>query len=180
MGFLNTAHRFGWATKLLHWLIVIGFSAEFYLSYRRDFMLDEDPFKLSYILWHKQLGFYLFFVALLMIGFRFLGTRPHFPDSMSKAHAITAKLGHGLLYVIMLAMPITGYLMSCYGGRSIMLLGKYTVPSLVGPNEAMGELLYGWHHGILPYVIMAVVGGHVLAALFHQFCMKDGLMKRML
>ncbi len=180
MSFLNTKQRFGAFTKLLHWLIAIGFSVQFYLVYRRDFMLDEDPFKLSYILWHKQLGFYLFFVALLMIVSRHLGTRPDFPSSMSRAHVIFSKVGHTVLYLLMLSMPVGGYLMSCYGGRPIMLFGKYAVPALVQPNEAMGDLLYKWHAGILPYVVMAVVGGHILAALYHHFGLKDNVLKRML
>lgn len=179
MSLLNTPQRFGVLTKLLHALILIGFSAQFYLVYRREFMLEEDPFKLSYILWHKQLGFYLLFVALFMIAVRCLGTRPAFPSSMSKAHCIAAKIGHTVLYLLMLAMPIGGYLMSCYGGRPIMLFGEYAVPALVQPNEAMGKLFYQWHAGILPYVVMAVVGGHVLAALYHHFGLKDKLLKRM-
>ncbi len=175
----NTTDKFGCLTKLLHWSIFILFVLQYYLVYRREYFPKEAPEKLQYILLHKSVGVLLLGLALLMLIWRHVGTRPRMPISMTPAHQVAAKLMHFLLYVAMLLQPISGILMGLYGGRSIGVFGLFNIPAFAQKNEQLGNFLYHTHVWC-SYAIIAFVSLHVIAALYHHFVAKDDVLKRMI
>src|SRR5207302_1478323 len=130
----NTPKQFGSLTKGLHWLIFILFVVEYFLVYRREYFPKESPEKLQYILLHKSIGVCLLLLALLLILWCYVGTRPSYSANMSRFESYVAKGTHFLLYVVMLLQPITGILMSSFGGRSVAVFGWFTLPTFVAKN----------------------------------------------
>lgn len=155
-------------TRIFHWvgalLIIVAF-----ISIN---MGDE------YISLHKSIGASFFIWTLLRIINRFITKTPPHPP-MPKWQTAIAHLTHLGLYVAMLAMPITGMLMSMYGGRGVSVFGLFSLPSVVGIDRQMAKVMNGLHTGAVFYVLVFLVIAHVGGALYHQFVMKDNLISRM-
>lgn len=178
MSLQNSAEKFGSLTKLLHWSIAALFITQFFLAYRREFIPENSPQNFQYLLLHESCGVTIFILALVMIVWHFVGTRPIMPMNMSKLEILGAKTTHFLLYLCMLAMPLSGYLMSCLGGYDVLLFG-WKLPNPFVKNESLAHLFEETHE-VISFVIMTVVSIHVLAALYHHFIRKDNVLKRML
>ena len=88
------------------------------------------------------------------------------------------KLTHLALYLLMLLIPIVGWLMSSAKGYTVNYFGLFELPDLVDKDKALGHQLKEIHE-FLANGLMALVGLHILAALKHQFIDKDGLISRM-
>lgn len=179
MGLTNTANKFGSLTKILHWSIFLLFVVQYYLVYRREYFPKGSQEKLQYMLLHKSIGVCLLFLALAMIIWHHVGTRPMMPMNMSKFDIFVAKTVHFLLYVSMLVMPLSGIAMSMYGGRAIDFFGWFTIPLIVAKNETLSHNIFNVHVWS-SYVVIGLVSLHVLAALYHHFVKKDAVLKRML
>lgn len=155
-------------TRIFHWvgalLIIVAF-----ISIN---MGDE------YISLHKSIGASFFIWTVLRIINRFITKTPPHPP-MPKWQTAIAHLTHLGLYVAMLAMPITGMLMSMYGGRGVSVFGLFGLPSVVGIDRQMTKVMNGLHTGAVFYVLVFLVIAHVGGALYHQFVMKDNLISRM-
>lgn len=177
MAFKNTAEKFGSLTKLLHWAIAILFVVQYFLVYRREYLPEDSPTSLEYILLHKSLGVVVLPLALLMILWRYVGTRPIMPMNMSNLEVLFAKLTHFLLYLSMLVMPVTGYVMSCLSGYGVSLFG-WKLPNPFVQNKALAGSFHEIHV-LCSYVIIGLVAVHIVAALYHHFVRKDNILKRM-
>lgn len=177
MQLFNSEKKFGLLVRLFHSTIALLFIVQFYLVYRRGYFPKDAPEKLQYILLHKSFGLMLGGLALLFVAMHFIGKRPPLPALAPVYEKIAARLTHFGLYVVMLLMPLSGYLMSCYSGRTPKLFG-IEVPVLVEANKALGGFWYNTHV-YASYAVIGLVSLHVLAALKHHFINKDGILKRM-
>jgi cytochrome b561 len=164
--------------KVLHWLMAIllfGLLAlGFYMS---DLPLSPD--KLKFYSWHKWAGV----SAFLLVAFRLLwrvGHRPPaLPDSMPKFMQFAAHAGHLALYGLMIAIPLSGWLMSSAKGFQTVYFGILPIPDLLDKNKELGNLLATVHES-LNFLFVAVLLGHIGAALKHHFIDKDDILTRML
>lgn len=166
----------------LHWLMAILIIATFALG---TVMVDMriSPTKLKYFSWHKWLGVTL----LALVAWRLITCLLHqkmqnipaLPDSMPGWEKLAAHGGHLALYVLMFALPITGYLYSSASGYPVVYLGLVELPTLIGPNPELKETLKT-AHDVLSKLLFLVVALHFAAALKHHFISKDGILKRML
>jgi len=163
--------------KSLHWLmalLLIGLLALGF--YMHD--LPLSPEKLQLYAWHKWAGVSAFLLVLLRLSWRLAHTPPPLPAGMSRTMQLAAHGGHLLLYVLMLAIPLTGWLMSSAKGFQTVWFGVLPIPDLIGKDKATGELL-ALVHKSLNLLFVAAILGHVAAALKHHFIDKDGLLDRM-
>lgn len=129
---------------------------------------------------HASLGILILLLSLARIGWRLLHAAPPLPATMPgwqiKATAVT----HGLLYLLMLAIPLFGWLaLAPFGAErldpgAVTFFRLFPVDILPNLGEWTGEL-----HEITGNLAKILIGIHVLAALKHQFIDKDGLMRRM-
>jgi cytochrome b561 len=90
-----------------------------------------------------------------------------------------ARLSHASLYTLLLAMPISGWMMSSALGLSTVYLGLVPLPDLVAPDRALGETLIRVH-GVLGVVLALLIAVHLGAAIYHHFVLRDGVALRML
>ena len=161
----------------LHWLIAILIIIAFVLG---NIMVDMriSPAKLQYYSYHKWLGVtVLGFVALRLIS-RLLSKAPPYPANMGKVQTHIANGTHILLYVLMFAVPLSGYFYTLAAGYPVVYLGLFELPVLIGPNPEIKGSLKEFHE-ILNNIMLVLVLLHVAAALKHHFYDKDGLLHRM-
>jgi len=162
----------------LHWLIALMLFGMFGLGlYMTE--LPLSPTKLKLYSYHKWAGVTLFLLVLLRLGWRVTHTPPALPLSMPAWQVRAAAAGHHLLYILMIAAPLSGWLMSSAKGFQTVWFGVLPLPDLLDKNEALGDTLLLVHR-FLNYFFMAVVIGHILAAIKHHFIDRDGLLSRML
>jgi len=141
--------RYTATAKTLHWLIAVLIFGMLGLGFYMT-GLDLSPTKLQIYSWHKWAGV-----------------------------TIAAHAGHHLLYVLMFAIPLTGWLMSSAKGFQTVWFGVLPIPDLLAKDKALGDLLQTVHV-VLNLVLIAVLLGHVGAALKHHFFDKDDVLTRML
>ena len=130
---------------------------------------------------HVSLGVSILLLTLLRIIWRVTHTAPPYPVTMKRYEVIASKSLHGLFYLLMIGIPLTGWL--AFGGfleevpamAGVQIFGAFPVPAAPVTGESFKEL-----HEIGSNIAMVLIILHVLAALKHQFLDRDGILKRML
>ena len=164
--------------KALHWLMAVLFFGLLALGfYMQD--LPLSPRKLQLFSWHKWAGVSAFLLVWLRLFWRVTHRPPALPASMPKPMQLAAHAGHLLLYVLMIAIPLSGWLMSSAKGFQTVWFGVLPLPDLLEKNKEVGDLLQTVHLG-LNLLFVAVIAGHIGAALKHHFIDKDDILTRML
>src|SRR5690606_4549080 len=162
----------------LHWLMGLGLIGTFALGFYME-GLPLSPNKLKFYSWHKWAGVSLLVLAVIRLAWRMSHRAPDFPQTMSRFSRLAAHAAHWLLYVLMLAIPLSGWLMSSAQGFQVVWFGVLPLPDLVSKDAALGSLLQDVHV-VLNYTLLVAVVGHVGAALQHHFIKKDTILTRML
>jgi cytochrome b561 len=178
MQLLNSKEKFGLVTKLLHWGFFVLFIAQYFLVYRREYFTENSPESMQYILLHKSFGVIILGMAVFFILWRKLGSRPSWPNTMTHWQKWLAKIVHLSLYFVLLAMPISGILMSQYYGYPVAVFG-HDIPNLVSENKELSSFFHEMHE-VLSFAIMGIVGLHIVGALVHHFYYRDRTLKNML
>lgn len=171
-------HRYTRTAIFLHWLVGLGLIATFALGFYME-GLPLSPNKLKFYSWHKWAGVSLLVLAVVRLAWRMSHRAPELPLSMGPLARLAAHVGHWLLYALMLAIPLSGWLMSSAQGFQVVWFGVLPLPDLVSKDAALGALLKDVHV-VLNYTLLVAVVGHVGAALQHHFIKKDTILTRML
>ncbi len=164
--------------KSLHWIMallildvmVMGF-------YMQD--LPLSPEKLQLYSWHKWGGVSVMLLLLIRVSWRLAHRPPALPWMMSRRQQTVAHIGHLALYGLMLAIPLSGWLMSSAKGFQTVWFGVVPIPDLLAKDKAWGELLQTVHLS-LNLTFIAILVAHVGASLKHHFIDRDDILTRML
>jgi cytochrome b561 len=173
----NTAESYGSLSKFLHWAIVLLILPQYFLVEAAE-ELPNGLEKLQIMTWHKSLGMLVLMLALVRIAWKIMNKGAPGPignDWQRKA----AAAGHGLLYLLILAQPLSGWISSSTGNYPVTLFGWFQFPALVGENPDLHEVMEEVHE-VLFFALLTVAVIHVAAALYHHFVLKDGVLRRML
>lgn len=172
----STPTRYPLFSRVLHWLLAVLLMGMVTLGYYMK-SLSMSPTKFQLYSWHKWTGICILALVVLRLLWRWTHRLPSMPDSMSSGSIWAAKFGHFLLYALMLAIPLTGWLMSSAKGIPTVMFGLYPLPDLIAKDKELGNTLVNIHIW-LNYCLISMVVLHVLAALKHQFIDRDGLFSR--
>ena len=190
MSLYNTADSWGWPARLLHWLsagvILFLLGLGFYMANFVQSMITQ----LELTQLHKSFGFVAFVLAVIRIGWRLVNRAPALPAHMSPLERRLAHASHLMLYVLIVVMPVSGWLMASASPLNDadaypvqirnMVFGLFELPDPWQPgNEALSDALWGVHFGS-GLVLSVLVLGHVAAAVKHQSIDRDGLIRRMI
>ncbi|MCC2974841.1 cytochrome b [Massilia sp. IC2-476] len=172
-------HRYTIPAIVLHWLIALLIIATFTLGLVMTDIPGITPTKLKYFNWHKWAGVTVLLLATLRLLWRLLRHPPAYADEMPAWQRGAAHGLHWLLYILMFAVPLSGYFYSLATGYPIVWFGVIELPVLMGPDPALKPVLKDVHYW-LNMLLAGLVGLHVAAALKHVFVDRDGVMARML
>ncbi len=126
---------------------------------------------------HKTLGVLILVFMALRVVTRLAFGKPDYTTTLPAFQRFMSRLVHGLLYVLLLAMPVIGWLATASGGFPVHLF-HIELPGLVDRNEALSGTLFLWHR-YLAWTLLGLVVVHVGAALYHWRIRRDGVMQRM-
>jgi cytochrome b561 len=178
MAIRNTTHRWGAVAQLFHWVIVLLIVTQFTLATLWD-DLPAGPKKLTLLARHKSIGITVLMLALLRLGWRWANATPSLPDDLKPYERKLARLTHGLLYVLLFAVPLTGWMMSSARGFPVSWFGLLQLPDLV-PKDKVWYHMLDDTHVVLAWTLGSVAVVHLGAALRHHFMLKDDVLRRML
>jgi cytochrome b561 len=128
--------------------------------------------------WHRSVGTTVLALAALRLLWRLWHPAPDLPGGMPPWMKVSGRANHWLLYILMLALPIIGWLGSSAFGAPVRIYGLFDLPPLVKPHRPLadGVLLM---HRLGAFTLAGLVGLHVVAALYHVFIRRDGVFRRM-
>lgn len=176
--FRNTNKAFGLVSQAFHWAIVVLILFQYTWAWR---ISNVEGFRARFelVTQHKTIGMTILTLAVLRLLWRLFNRPPPLPDGMKRWEHLAAKTSHFLLYALIFAMPLSGWLYSSAAGLGNYWWGPVNFPSLVESNEGLEDIMAVVHR-TLGISLGVVAIGHALAALRHHFWLKDDVLKRML
>ena len=177
----NSLANWGAAAKLFHWLIALLIIVNLALGYWAD-GLALSPTKVEAFYWHKTVGLTVLWLAGLRILWRFTNPTPRLPPGMAGWERALAHGSHLLLYLAMIAMPLSGWVIHSASNFPLELYGLWAVPDLVPATmdeSAIGDIAANIHYGLFITICVLLVL-HVAGALKHHLIDRDHVLRRML
>ncbi len=162
---------------VLHWLMALLIFVAFPLGvYAHELALS--PLKLQLMSYHKWLGVTLLLLWAVRVLWRIGHQPPPLPILTPHIQRHIAHAVHGLIYALLLVIPVSGWLMSSAKGFPVVYFGVWQMPDLVIKNKELADLFKALHEGS-NIALMLLVGLHIAAALKHHWLEKDRLLQRM-
>lgn len=179
MTWRNRPDGYGRVTRILHWTtaaLVIGLVA---LGW---YMVDLSYFDRWYnvtLRWHRALGMLVLALALVTLGWRTVSPSPQPVAGTRPWEHLAGRCMHILLLSMIVLVPVSGYLISTSAGKSIDILGWFSIPPVIEVDADLRDRAIDVHY-YLAYLTAALVAMHAGAALKHQFINRDGTLERMI
>jgi superoxide oxidase len=178
MNFRNSAVRYGSFSIGLHWLMLIVFIGVYAsVNLHELFPKDSDPRK-ALMTWHFMLGILVFVLVWLRLAARFSGPTPFIKPAIPHLQEVSAKLLHLALYVLMIGMPLAGWLLLSAAGKPIPFFGLQ-LPPLIAENKELASQIKEVHE-VMGNTGYALIGLHAVASLYHHYIKRDNTLTRML
>lgn len=174
----NTAERYGLMARSFHWsmaLIILGLLAVG--IYMEDLAREDANRGMLYGL-HKSFGALALALVAVRLSWRLMDRPPALPPTLPSWQAVLARSAHVFLYVAMVVMPLSGWVMSEGYGHSVSVFGWFELPQLVTKNIDLAKLAQATHFW-MSRVMIAVLVMHIGGALMHRFHYKDDIFRRM-
>lgn len=178
MQYRNSKDAYGSIAQALHWVI----AALVFIQLGIGLYVDDLPVslaRLQWLSWHKSLGFVIFILAVLRLGWRFASPAPPLPDSIPAIVRQLARFTHWMLYALLIAAPLAGWMHASAAGLGVNVFGWFALPNVVPRDPGLAELFHDTH-SMLVWTLAALVVLHVAAALNHALVLRDGIVARML
>ena len=169
--------RYGTLAILLHWLTALLVVAGFTLG----LSMVGLPFsrqKLEWYSWHKWIGITVWLLTCVRLAWRWTHSPPLMEPMPAWQHR-AARVSHVLLYVLLLTIPLSGWVYSSATGVQVVYLGLVPLPDLVAKDRGLADVLKSVHVA-LNFTLAALVCIHGAAALKHHFIDRDPVLRRML
>jgi cytochrome b561 len=171
--------RYAVPAQALHWITAVLMLALLPLAWVMVNMpRTEANRELIYTL-HKSLGLTVLALVAARLILRAIHPAPQLPGSLARWERKSAALSHWLLYLIMVGMPISGYLFSAWGGHAVTYFGLFTLPGLA-KSDALQQVAFWAHVAIGQWLTYALIVLHIVATGWHTAVRRDGMLFRML
>ena len=177
MSMRNTATKWGSVSKTFHWLVVVLLVIQGILGLTMGDFARDTRMELTTL--HKSIGITILMVVVLRLLWNLYSRRPAFAPGVTPLERNLAITVEVLLYVLMFAVPIAGWLMSDYGGRPVSWFGVFNLPQLVAENHDLHEV-WEHRHEQLFWVLVLLATGHAGMAIYHQVVQRDDTLSRMM
>jgi cytochrome b561 len=171
------AERYGGVAKTLHWLIAVLVFTQLGIGKFADVDAEESRQVFD---WHTSLGLLVLVLMLVRLGWRLTHAVPSLPATTPVWQRGLARTTHLLFYVLLLALPVSGWLLTSAEGEAVRFLGLFPVPGLPVTGGEEAEEIFEEVHELLGNVLIALAALHVLAGWKHHFIDRDSVLRRML
>ncbi|MGO9006265.1 MAG: cytochrome b [Beijerinckiaceae bacterium] len=170
--------RFSGTAQALHWLTGVLMFTVLPLAWVMTAVAKDNPNRAMLFALHKSIGVTILLLTMMRLLWRATNPAPSFPASMTRWDANSAKLSHWLLYVVLVVMPISGYVLSSAGGHPVTFFGLFAFPAL--PQNKGAAKLADEIHLVAQWAVYGLIALHILATAWHIVVRRDGILDRML
>ena len=165
--------------KILHWLTVLLVVAQFIVAWTMP-AIHKGVKPVGLIQWHLVIGSSLLIIVVLRLLWRLTHRPPAPAAGLPVWQRQTAAITHWALYVLLLAVPITGWAAASVRPWVVHAFGVLPLPLLLPPGDKIGFEIGDYHAGILAWTLFGVAALHILTALYHRLALRDKVLSRML
>ena len=177
MGLGNTGTKYGSLAKTLHWLAAVALVALVVLGLQQaDMESGDERSRIRFI--HASIATALLALMTIRVVWRWVGGVPAHPDGMPAWQRISSAVVHWGLYLTVFVQLLAGAMLSGTGGRGLPFFGLFSIPLPVAEDRDAHE----WWEEVHEYAwwpIAALVGIHVLGALYNHFVVRNDVLRRM-
>jgi cytochrome b561 len=171
-------HRYSLPAMILHWLIAIGVIANWRIAEAAENAPEAD--RAAAMAPHFSIGVTILVLVLLRLAWRLIHPPPPLAAHLATWERVLAKTTHTLFYVILIVMPLAGWLAMSSFGSGVEVWGLFELPRLpVSESFERGETIFGIH-ATAGMVVLGLLAIHVLGSLKHTLLDRDGNLFRML
>jgi cytochrome b561 len=170
--FTPVAQALHWITALLMLIIVV-------LGWYMKALPRDLPTRQGWYDLHEAVGVTILVLTALRLAWRWANPPPPMPGHLGRVEQGVAALSHLALYFVLLAMPVSGYLLTSAAGHDLHYFGLFTLPAPIQPYPALAGAARTIHDAG-QWAVYALVVLHVLATLWHVVFRRDGVLDRML
>jgi cytochrome b561 len=165
-------------SKLLHWSVAVCVivTAPVAIAMTR---IEAGPTQDALYNFHKSLGVLILVLMVLRLVNRLAVGALAAEADIEPWQKVVSSIVHGALYVLLLAMPVVGYVANSAFGATTPVFGLFELPAVVDKNEELAEKLFALHRWV-GWLVVVLALTHVGAALYHHFIRRDAVLKRML
>lgn len=190
MQWRNTTERYGFVANALHWAIALGIVAQYFLAEaaeETEGAAAVEPFGAAGI--HAALGVTLLVLAVLRLAWRVIELPPARPPAMKSYEIALARAAHVAFYVLLFAVPLSGWALATANGQGLSFLGWFDLPQLQPVSQVPLPTIEGGTlskhqleelHELLFNLLVGLAVLHIAAALKHQFIDRDSVLRSML
>lgn len=171
--------RYDPLARRVHWTVALLLAAVVGLGVSIALTGRESAARAEILLLHRSIGLLIFVLVLLRVGWRVRHPPPRLPAGFPPLEAATAYVDHALLYLILVAMPLTGYITAAAAGHRVSFFGLFAVPPLLPPNARL-SIIADAAHIASQFFLYVLVGLHVAAAIMHRVGGRHRILERML
>lgn len=176
--------RYTRVAQALHWVIVLLLVIQFTLAWTMpDVHRGTKPEGLISL--HLSFGLTILLLMAVRLVWRITHKAPPPPTGLPVWQLVSSRVVHSALYLLLIVVPVLGWINASYRGWRIVLFAVLSVPSLVASrvSERPTSLIGPWTgdvHVWLSYGLIGVASVHILGALYHRFILRDRLLARMI
>lgn len=174
----NTAERWGWISLSLHWLTLLAIAGLVVVGFVMQ-ELPNSPTKIQVYALHKSFGLTVLALTVLRLLWRLVAGTPAPVPGTPRWQSFVAQATHGALYVILLAMPLSGWLYNSASGFPLKWFGLFALPKLSGYDAGVKAFALAAHEWLF-IALALIVAVHAAAALKHHYLDRDATLSRML
>ena len=178
MQWRNTASRYGYVATTLHWVIVAGIIAQYFLAEAAEDREHEPAGIFAAAGLHNSIGIAILALAALRVLWRLVEVPPSRPETMKSYERVLARVTHIAFYLLLFALPLTGWALATADQQTVSFFGLFDLPQLrLGTltEDQLEEV-----HEVLFNVLLGLAALHIAAALKHHFLDRDGVLRSML
>lgn len=172
---MNADTHYTFTTRVLHWTMAAMIIVMLFVGVGMVASVSQRPWLIDL---HRPLGIAVLLLAVLRLANRLRHPPPPLPHDLPRWQVFAAHASHGLLYALMLAMPLLGWATVSAGGYPVEMFGGVRLPAIVSPDATAYAYLHDAHAGLARLLFLTVLL-HIAAALFHAWLRRDGVFSRM-
>ncbi|WP_052262295.1 cytochrome b [Pseudoalteromonas luteoviolacea] len=162
----NDDVKYGLVARVLHWTTAFLFILMIPLGIFSTMIPEGTPYRIEYYVVHKTIGVLIFILVIIRLAWKLYSHQPKPAPGLSTFERFLSTAVHAVLYFLLLAIPISGFIMTSYFGAPTYLFGWELQP--LWQSSERGVVIWGViHKYLLPYLIYLVLGAHILGALKH-------------
>jgi cytochrome b561 len=172
----HSSDQYGTPAKWLHWILAILLIGMVGLGW---YMMEVEhtPGGAWYFNLHKSIGLVVLLLVIMRAAWRFTHRPAPLPTTIPAWQIMASSISHWALYALMFALPLIGLIGTIFSKSGLIFFGM-PLPRIAAPNHDVAELFFSLH-GFAAWILVVLVGLHVLAGLKHLFIDKDGVFQRM-